>query len=101
MVYVCEAHSYLGETENVRKTVKMSHRVRSALDLARQLSLSIPVLVDPMDNRTYNAYKVYEAAFFVLDSQGRQAFRSGEVPHGLRPDQVEAALKRLVPSPAS
>ena len=30
-----------------------------------------------------------------------QAFRSGEVPHGLRPDQVEAALKRLVASPAS
>jgi len=49
------------------------------------------------DNRVERAYTAWPDRLYVIGSDGRVAYKSQAGPFGFKTDDVEAALKRIVP----
>ncbi len=67
----------------------------------RKLNIQIPALVDDIQNSTEAAYTGWPDRLYVIDRDGRIAYKSGAGPFGFRVDGVREALQRLVPASAS
>jgi hypothetical protein len=63
----------------------------------KDLKLTIPCLVDDMDNTAQKAYAGWPDRLYVIDAQGKVAFRGEPGPRGFKPADAEAALKKLLP----
>ena len=61
-----------------------------------KLGIELPALVDEPDNRVERAYTAWPDRLYVVAQTGRIAYKSAAGPFGFKPDDVEAALKRLV-----
>ena len=64
----------------------------------KSLCYQLPALVDDTDNRVETAYTGWPDRLYVIDYDGRIAFKSEAGPFGFEPKDVAAALKRLVPA---
>lgn len=62
-----------------------------------KLGIEMPALVDDPDNHAERAYTAWPDRLYVIDSDGRIAFKSQAGPFGFNTDDVEAVLKRIVP----
>jgi hypothetical protein len=60
------------------------------------LELSLPTLVDSMDDKTSMSYAGWPDRFFVIDDAGKVAYAGERGPWGFKPEEVEAALKGLL-----
>ncbi len=58
-----------------------------------KLDLSIPALVDDMDNTTDRAYAALPDRLYLIGKDGRIAFKGDPGPFGFRPDDFEAAIE--------
>jgi hypothetical protein len=104
VIYVREAHASDGwaTTMNVMQQIAvMTHRTEEERAGAAQtclvkLALDIPVLVDRMDNRVDRQYFGWPDRLYVIDRDGRVAYRGGPGPKGFRPQEAEEALRKLV-----
>jgi hypothetical protein len=56
------------------------------------LKMSIPLLVDELDDRAGVAYCGMPDRLYLLDTQGRVAYKGGRGPFGYRPLELEQAL---------
>jgi Iodothyronine deiodinase len=56
------------------------------------LKMSMPVLVDEMDDRVGHAYSGMPDRLYVIDRQGRVTYQSGRGPFGFQPGEMEQAL---------
>lgn len=105
MVYILEAHPEDGwkVPANARDGIRIDQpktydeRVKAAGSCLKDLGLSIPFLVDDMENRAQKAYAGWPDRLYVIDAEGRVAFRGEPGPRGFKPDEAEAALKKLLP----
>ena len=61
----------------------------------RNLHLQFPALVDDFSNSTETAYTGWPDRLYVIDRDGRVAFKSKPGPFGFHPQDVEQTLKRL------
>jgi hypothetical protein len=66
------------------------------LDVATQchslLEMSMPVLVDGIDDRVGRAYSGMPDRLYVIDREGNVAFKSGRGPFWFNPGEMEQAL---------
>ena len=62
----------------------------------KQLKVDLPMVVDEIDNRTERAYTAWPDRLYVIDAQGRIAFKSPAGPFGFQVEPVERALAALV-----
>jgi type I thyroxine 5'-deiodinase len=62
-----------------------------------KLGIELPAVVDEPDNRVERAYTGWPDRLYVIDKDGRVAHKSAAGPFGFKPEDVEAALKRLLP----
>jgi type I thyroxine 5'-deiodinase len=62
-----------------------------------KLGIEMPALVDDPDNRVERAYTAWPDRLYVIDSDGRIAYKSQPGPFGFNTDDVGAVLKRIVP----
>jgi hypothetical protein len=62
----------------------------------KDLKLSIPCLVDDMNNTAQKAYAGWPDRLYVIDKDGKVAFRGDPGPMGFRPSAAEDALKKLL-----
>jgi hypothetical protein len=53
---------------------------------------SIPVLVDEISDPVGNAYSAMPARLYVIDMNGKVAYKSGRGPFGFKPGEMEQAL---------
>jgi type I thyroxine 5'-deiodinase len=67
----------------------------------RNLHLTIPALLDPFDNPTERAYTGWPDRLYVIDQEGRVAYKSKPGPFGFHPAGMEAALKTVLVAPRS
>ncbi|APZ90506.1 deiodinase family protein [Fuerstiella marisgermanici] len=103
MVYVREAHPSDGWAmkSNVRVGVEISQpktldeRVAVAQTCAATLRTSMPLLVDDIDDSVGNAYSGMPARLYIIDQQGKVAYKSGRGPFGFKPEEMEQALMML------
>lgn len=61
-----------------------------------KLGIHIPALVDDMHNTTERAYTAWPDRLYVIDREGRIAFKSEAGPFGFHPEAMAKALEPLV-----
>jgi len=101
LVYIREAHPTDGwqveanEREGVffSQPKTLDERVAVAESCALRLELSIPTLVDDMDNATDHAYYALPDRLYLIGRDGRIAFRGAPGPWGFVAADLEAAIE--------
>ena len=68
-------------------------RFQVANTCVNDLNISIPCLLDDMENSTAVAYKGYPDRLYVVGKDGRIAFHGGPGPMGFKPGEMEKALR--------
>ncbi|MGN6134968.1 MAG: deiodinase family protein [Aureliella sp.] len=104
LVYVREAHPSDGwwMLSNQRVGIDLPQpkddagRRAAAATCQKHLDLSIPFLVDTVDDRVGATYSGMPNRLYLIDSRGRVAFKNGRGPFGFHPRQLEQALVLLL-----
>ena len=68
---------------------------------ATKLALRIPAVIDDLANTTENAYTAWPDRLYVIDLEGRVAYKSQPGPFGFKPAAIEQTLQRLLPASAT
>ena len=105
VVYIQEAHpidAWQMES-NVKEKILVAsprtneERIGVAGTCVRNLGIEFPALVDGTDDMVERAYTAWPDRLYVIDTDGRVAFKSGPGPFGFKPEEAAAVLKRLLP----
>ena len=104
MIYILEAHpSDVWQMEsNIRDRVVFAsprdeeERSEVAGACVRKLGIKFPALLDEFDNPTERAYTGWPDRIYLIDTQRRVVYKSRPGPFGLKPQELQAALIRLV-----
>jgi hypothetical protein len=70
-------------------------RVKLAGTCSTNLGIEFPALVDRIENSTEVAYTGWPDRLYVIDKDGRVAFKSAAGPFGFKPDQLANALVQI------
>lgn len=108
-VYIYEAHPSdawqmpVNEKDGVvfRQPGTLAARQDVAAQCCTAMKLSMPCVVDQIDNRVDEAYAAWPERFFIIGADGRIAYAGRPGPWGFRPDEVEAWLRKNARRPAS
>jgi hypothetical protein len=103
-IYVREAHPTDGwrMTSNDRVGISIaqpqdpSARTAVAQRCGAALQISMPLLVDEIDDRVGHAYSGMPDRLYVIDRDGRVAYKGGRGPFGFKPGEMEQALLLLL-----
>jgi hypothetical protein len=103
LVYVREAHPTDGWAMKSNEMVGVSvaqpktfaERRQVAEMCAAKLNPTMPLLVDDINDTVGNAYSGMPARLYVIDSQGKVAYKSGRGPFGFKSEEMEQALLLL------
>ena len=76
--------------------VTLEDRREAAREGTRRLGLSMPVLVDAMDDAVSHAFAAWPERLYVAERGGRLAYIGGPGPFEFDPDAAESALAALV-----
>jgi len=61
----------------------------------RKLGIKFPAVIDGFDNRVEKAYTGWPDRIYLIDKNGRVAYKSKPGPFGFKPDELSDALKRI------
>ena len=100
-VYIVEAHptDIWQMKSNIKDNVLFANpktdeeRALVAGACVRKLGIKFPAVIDGIDNRTEVAYTGWPDRLYLIDRDGKVAFKSRPGPFGFKPDQLEAAIK--------
>jgi len=67
----------------------------------RKLGIEFPAVLDEFGNSTEQAYTGWPDRIYLIDSQGRVAYKSRPGPFGFKPDQLGAALAQTLRTQAT
>src|SRR5262245_32429846 len=103
-IYIAEAHatdgwqmqSNLDEDVLVANHVTLDDRFAAARASVERLGLTMPVLVDRMDDAVSNAFAAWPERIYVVDAAGRIAHAGGPGPFEFDPDAAAAVLDDLL-----
>ncbi len=101
-VYIREAHPADGwqAEENKKEEVIFSQptewtaRKETAQACCQRLRLSMPCVVDTIDNTVDNLYAGWPERIFVISANGRIAYAGKQGPWGFKPEEAELELRR-------
>jgi type I thyroxine 5'-deiodinase len=91
------------ERENIFFAQPTSHgeRTEVARVCSLKLELSIPTLVDDMDNSTDLKYYALPDRLYLIGREGRVAYRGGPGPFGFVAAELEEAIEKYFSANAS
>ena len=96
VVYVRERHpleDYAREFKHVAQHKTLAERRQVAREFAEKVELSIPLLVDAMDNRVNKAYRGEPDRLYVIAPDGTVEYQGDYGPFGFKPDDVREVLE--------
>ena len=104
MVYVREAHPTDGWQMESNDHVGVSiaqprtydERVSVAQSCGAKLGLGFPMLVDTIDDAVGARYSGMPSRLYLIDAEGKVAYKSGRGPFGFKPAQLEQSLILLL-----
>ena len=76
----------------VRQQTELAERIAAADAAATRLGLTLPILVDGMDDAASVAFAAWPERLVVIDRDGRIAFPGAPGPHGFDPDAAGRSL---------
>ncbi len=102
IVYILEAHASdvwqlpVNEKQDVVYASPRNQDERTALadSCVRKLNIDMPALLDTFDNATEQAYTGWPDRLYLIDREGRVAYKSGPGPWGFKTAELKAALDR-------
>jgi hypothetical protein len=105
VVYIEEAHAIDAwqDDDNIKariflhSTRTLSERCSVAGTCLAKLGIEFPAVVDDLANSTERAYTAWPDRLYVIDRDGRLAYKSKPGPWGFKPQEVSQALGRLFP----
>ncbi len=100
MVYVRETHPTDGarmESNDqagvaIAQPTTYAERAAVAQRCDKLLGQSFPLLVDTIDDAVGSLYSGMPGRFYLIDREGKIAFKSGRGPFGFKPDELETSL---------
>jgi type I thyroxine 5'-deiodinase len=66
----------------------------------RKLGIKFPAVLDGFDNTVEKAYTGWPDRLYLIDREGKVAYKSRPGPFGFKPDELKAAVVKLVPANA-
>lgn len=107
-VYIREAHAAdeWQMDDNLKESVvypqpkEDKERTAIASSCSARLKLSMPVLVDKVDNTVDNLYAGWPERMFVVGRDGKIAYAGKQGPWGFKPDEVADWLQANIGAPA-
>ena len=104
-VYIAEAHaldewqmqSNVDEGVLLRQHVTIDERFAAAREGVRRLGLTMPVLVDGMDDAVSAAFAAWPERLYVAEPGGRLVYVGGPGPFEFDPDAAAASLAEMLP----
>ena len=105
VVYITEAHpSDVWQMQsNVKDHVVFAsprtedERATVAGTCVRKLGIEIPAVLDEFGNSTEGAYTAWPDRLYLIDGNGKVAYKSRPGPFGFKPDELKRALGNVVP----
>ena len=102
MVYITEAHpSDVWQMEsNLKDKVVFAsprnedERASVAGTCVRKLGIEVPALLDEFGNSTESAYTAWPDRLYLIDRNGRVAYKSKPGPFGFKPDELKTAIQK-------
>ncbi|GIW81561.1 MAG: hypothetical protein KatS3mg105_3368 [Gemmatales bacterium] len=94
VVYIREAHP----NSRIPQPSKLEQRVDIAKTMCQQLKLSLPTLIDGMDNKTGIAYGGFPDRLYLVGKDGRIVYKGARGPFGFKPNELEAAIQKELAS---
>ncbi len=109
VIYIQEAHPIDGwqVKENakakisVASTKSLDERCEVAETCVTKLAIEIPALIDDIQNSTEAAYTGWPDRLYVIDREGRIAYKSKPGPFGFKPQEVAERLWKIAPDSRS
>jgi type I thyroxine 5'-deiodinase len=109
IVYIQEAHPIdrwqmdvnVKDGVLVATTNSPAERATVAGMCLTKLGIELPAIIDSSDDAVERAYTGWPDRMYVIDRNGRVAYKSAAGPFGFKPSELEAALKRLLASEAA
>ena len=104
LVYIREAHpedgwqmgANLRDEIIFKQPTDFGQRTHVAQSCREDLDLSMPMVIDGMDNAVEQAYSSWPDRLYVVDMDGNIAYKGGPGPGGFRPNDMQAALDSLL-----
>ena len=108
VVYIGEAHpsdawqlpSNIKDQVVYQSPTDLKSRTEIAEVCVVRLGIKLPAVVDRFDDRTEKAYSGWPDRLYLIDRDGRIAYKSRPGPFGFEPADLEAALRGLLPPAA-
>ena len=99
-VYVREAHPtdgwHLASNDKAGISLTQPRDLDEKAGIAEKccstLQISMPVLVDELDDRVGHAYSGMPDRLYLLDSDGRVVYKGGRGPFGFKPAELEQEI---------
>ena len=103
VVYIREAHPSDGwqmrknERDGVlfKQPKSLMERIKVASSCQAGLKIDMPIIVDKMDNKAEKDYAAWPDRLYVIDLEGKIAYKSGPGPRGFKPRVAEPVVKKL------
>ena len=103
-MYILEAHAsdVWQMPSNIKQNVvfasprSIGERTAVADSCVRNLHIEIPALLDGLRDATEAAYTGWPDRLYLIDRDGRVAYKSGPGPFGFHPRELQASLKRML-----
>ena len=103
-IYIREAHPSDGwsmpSNDRVGITIAQPRTIAERVDIAAQcseaLEVSMPLLVDHIDNSVEQVYSAFPDRLYLIDAEGKIVFKSGRGPFGFEPRELERSLVMLL-----
>jgi type I thyroxine 5'-deiodinase len=103
VVYIQEAHpidawqldTNIQDDVLVASTKTTDQRAEVAGVCLVKLGIELPALVDEADDRVERAYTGWPDRLYLIDREGRIAYKSAAGPFGFKPADLQAALKTI------
>ena len=74
----------------------LEERNKAAKDFVKDFKVSLPVLVDAIDDAVGKAYSGRPDRLYVIDAEGKLAYVGAPGPRGFKPAEIPPVLNRLL-----
>lgn len=82
--------------EPINQPTEIDQRIDVASQCCEALEVSMPLLVDDIDDRVGRAYSGMPDRIYVIDCDGKVVYKGGRGPFGFKPGEMEQSLVMLL-----